>query len=308
MNDTMRTETSSTVPPAIFPTLFGLAGLGTAWLKSGVADWLGWAVLIATAGAYIWALAIWAWTGVRRVPVWLGSVPGRLGLSAIGLTGMLFAAALSGPAPGLAGGLVAVALLMHFGLAVAVLPHLRAGGALRGQVTPVWHLMFVGFIVGAQATAQIEQNVLTLTLFAVTFCLALGIYGLSVERAREAPLPPQMRPLTVVHLAPVSLFASVSMLMNLPTLAVLFAAVAVALAGFLLVRVRWMTEAGFGPSWVAFTFPSTAFAAALLMVGEHIGLLWWLGFAALLACSVLVPIVAGRMMQRWKAGQLPIPE
>lgn len=308
MTETPKIEMFRTVPPAVLPMLFGMAGLGTAWLRSGIAGWLGWAVLVATTGVYVWAVAVWAGTAVRQIPAWLGAVPGRLGLSAIGLTGMLLAGVLAGPVPGFAGLLVTVALLGHFALALAVLPHLRASGALRGQVTPVWHLMFVGFIVGAQATAQLGQTALTLTIFAVTFCLALGIYGLSIERARDVPLLPAMRPLTVVHLAPVSLFSSLASLMNLPTLAVLFVGVALMLACFLLIRLRWMTEAGFGPAWVAFTFPTTAFAAALLMAGQSVGLLWWLGLLVLLACTVFVPTIAVRLLRLWRAGQLPIPE
>jgi len=135
-------------PPAVFPAILGLLGLGLA-LRRGLAE-VGWpgaaADVILGMAVLLWAFALPAYAAkVLRRPGMVAEemrvLPGRSGLAAAGVGAMAAAAALAPIAPGLAVGLLYAALPLHGVQALLLirvhllsLPEARGGDAGR----PPW--------------------------------------------------------------------------------------------------------------------------------------------------------------------------
>lgn len=297
-------------PPAIFPPIMGLFGLGLAWRRGAEALGLnpGPAEAILGAVALLWSFAALAYGAklARRPGVLfedLRVLPGRAGLAALTLSGLLLAAALVPYAPGAARALLLGGLAVHAALAVAVVVALlRLPPEARG-VTPVWHLSFVGFIVGGLSAAPLGLPALGAAILWTTIPAAVAIWVASlVQLVRRVP-PAPLRPLLAIHLAPASLFGTVSLIQGLPMLAAVFAVLGGAILAALIGAGRWIAAAGFSPLWGAFTFPLAAYASLLLLLG---GMAAWAGAALALAATVIVPWIAFRVMKAWVGGQLAV--
>lgn len=295
-------------PPAIFPPVMGLFGLGLAWrrgaevagLPGGIAE----AVLGAVTLLYLFCLAaylakVWQRPGVLADEVRI--LPGRVGLAAGHLSGVLLAAALVPYAPGLALWVLGVAFVPHLALGVWVLNAYVRGPEEARVITPVWHLTFVGYILAPLTLVPLGYDGLSTVLLFASLAMAGIIYAASaVQLVRRAP-PAPLRPLLAIHLAPVSLGATVSAMLGLGGLAVVFAVLMVAVLAALLVAGRWITEAGFSAMWGAFTFPAAACASALLATGWAVP-----GVLALAAASGIILPIAVKVMQAWMKGGLAI--
>ena len=293
-------------PPAVFPALLGLLGLGLAWrrglaelaLPGGLAD-----LLLGAAGG-LWLFAVLAygvklWRRPGVVNDDLRVLPGRAGLAAATMGGMAVAAAVAPFAPGLAGAVLIGALLAHLGLGVLLVLVLRQSPGPARRVNPSLHLSFVGPILGAVAACALGWTGLATAIFWATLPVALLIWGMSaVQFAREAP-PAPLRPMLAIHLAPAGLLATVAALTGQAGLAV---ALAVAGGGVLLalvVRARWLTAARFTALWGSLTFPLAAYAGALM------ALRWdWAGLVVLIAAIGLVPAIAVQILKMWATGTL----
>lgn len=293
-------------PPAVFPSILGLLGLGLAlrrglWelaLPGGVAD-----LLLGAAGA-LWLFAVLAY-GVklcRRPGVVIDDLrvlPGRAGLAAATMGGMALAAALAPIAPGLAKGVLTGALIAHLGLAVLLVAVLRAMPDPARRLNPSLNLTFVGPILGAVAACGLGWTGLAVAIFWATLPVAGLIWILSaVQFAREAP-PPPLRPMLAIHLASAGLLATVAALTGQPALA----GGLVLLGGGLLVALvawaRWLTEARFTALWGSLTFPLAAYAGALM------ALHWvWPGLIVLIAAMGVVPAIAATVLKMWATGAL----
>lgn len=298
-------------PPAIFPPIMGLFGLGLGWRvladQPGLQplDPIGEAILGAT--LLLAAFAVIAWTAkpLRRPAVILEDLrvlPGRAGLAGLALCIILSGAALVPYAP-------TAALTLAFtgsGL-LAVVGGLIAWTLLTGPeeqrvVTPVFHLTYVGFILGPLTFARLGLIGLSTVILLATIVAALVIWGLSLHQLwhREPPAP--LRPLLMIHLTPANFFTIVSVLTGHTTIAMAFAAVSLAILLALLVSLRWMLVAGFSPLWGALTFPTAACGTALILALGTPGL--WLGGALLAVASALNPWVAFRVFKSWAKGDL----
>lgn len=293
-------------PPAIFPPVMGLFGLGLAWrmgakvagLPAGLAE----ALLGAVSLLYLFCLAAYAAKLVQRPGVLaedLRVLPGRAGLAAANLSGVLLAATLVPYAPGLAQGVLGLALLAHAALGVWVLNGYFRGPEETRVVTPVWHLTFVGYILAPLSLVPLGQGQAATAILFATMGAAGLIYAASaVQLLRRVP-PAPLRPLLAIHLAPVSLFALVAGLLDMPGVAVVCAALAAGVLAGLLVAARWIVAAGFSALWGAFTFPSAAAASGFLAAGWAVP-----GLLMLAAASGIVLAVALKVMQAWARGTL----
>ncbi|MEL7116656.1 MAG: tellurium resistance protein [Pseudomonadota bacterium] len=289
-------------PPAVFGAVFGLAGLSLLWLNVGpslgLGQWLGWAFALIVLGVYSVFLVAYARKFMQRPAVFIediDTIPGRLGAATMVLIPMLMSAALAPVSPAVATFLVFLTLTFQAILAVIVVQRLLRGGGER-RVTPVWHLVFVGFVVGTQASALLGYHTLATLILGATLFIALGVYGASLDAARRANLPPPLRGLHVIHLAPFSLFGTTAMMLGLGATAVVFAVMATGIALFLLARLRWMIEAGFSPAWGAFTFPVVAYTGLIRMVADlwpALNLVAW-GLVAIV--TLYVPVLAARLI------------
>ncbi|MCB1328288.1 MAG: tellurium resistance protein, partial [Maritimibacter sp.] len=196
-------------PPALFPPVLGLFGLATAWLRTpdafgapaGFGQLLSGAMVLIylfTAGHYIAKVA--ARPGV--VAEDLKTLPGRAGLAALTMSGMLFALALVPYAPLLARVALVLAILGHVAVLALVIRNLVTGPAEGRKVTPVFHLTFVGLIVSPIPALQLGWHGYASAIFWLTLAAALVIWALSaLQFARETP-PAPLRPLLAIHLAP----------------------------------------------------------------------------------------------------------
>jgi len=295
-------------PPAIFPPVMGLFGLGLAWRRAAqefaVPPGVGEAMLGATVLLFVFSLLAYGTKAARRpaaVTEDLRVLPGRAGLAALAMCLHLLVLTITPYAPHRAAVLLWVGLALHATLIAAVLRGFARGPAEQRRVTPVWHLTFVGPIVAALAAAGLGQERLALALFAATGLAAAAIWGASLAQFGRETVPAPLRPLLAIHLAPAALLGMTAAALGMPGLAAGFAALAAVMLAALTVSALWLTRAGFSPLWGAFTFPLAATASLWLVLGG----VWRLpGGLALVAATLIVPPIAWKVMQSWAKGQL----
>lgn len=302
-------------PPALFPPVLGLVGLAAAWSRTPDAfgapaafgQLLSGAMVLIflfTAGHYVAKLAARPGVVVEDLKI----LPGRAGLAAMTMAGMLFASALVPYSRVLASVALVLAILGHASVLAIVIRGLVTGPVEGRKVTPVFHLTFVGLIVSAIPALQLGWHGYAGAVFWVTLAAAVVIWALSaLQFARETP-PPPLRPLLAIHLAPASLLGTVAMLLGLPTLGLVFGIVAIALLAALLAGGRWITEAGFSPFWGAFTFPIAAFSSLMMILAGagYGGFFRIVGGLALIGATFFIPWVAVKLGQMWLKGGLAV--
>ena len=294
------------MPPAVFPVLMGSLGLGLALRRAlpalGVEPGLAELVLGLAVGIYLFALLAYATKLARRPAVLLEDLrilPGRAGLAAASLSLLLTAAALVPYAPTVAHALLFIGLGLHGALALLILRLFFAAPVEAREITPVWHLHFVGFIIGGLVATPLGLTGLSTALLYGTIPVALAIWAASaVQLWRRIP-PAPLRPLLAIHLAPASLFATVAAGLGLTGFAQICAGMAGLIALALLMSARWLTVTGFSALWGAFTFPLAALCSALFALHMDITATVLLIFAL-----GLIPFVLIKLMQAWAKGSL----
>lgn len=298
-------------PPAIFPPVMGLFGLGLAWRTLAAQPGMtplapvGEAILGAVLLLGAFALIAWLAKPLRRPAVVvedLAVLPGRAGLAAMVLSVVLAGAAIRPYAPGLALALVVAGLVALAGLGALILWVLTRGPAEGRVVTPVFHLTFVGYILAPQVLVPLGYTGPATAIFWWSIAVAVLIWAESLRQVLTRIPPAPLRPLLAIHVAPASLLASVAVLLGYPLAGAGFAVLALALAGVLLGSVRWLLAAGFSPLWGALTFPTAAAAVAAMVALGTPGL--WIGAALLALATGLTPWVAFRVFKAWAQGGL----
>lgn len=298
-------------PPMLFPPILGLFALGHAWRFAarhlGAPAGIGEMILGATTLLFLFCLTAWISKPVRRPGVIveeLRTLPGRAGLAAMIMCMSLLAATLEPFAPRLAVGVVSLAAAAHLGLAALVLRLVLSGPPEGRAITPAFHLMFAGPVLMALTLIPLGLTGVAQAVFWFTLVMATAIWTTSGLQLLKRRPPAPMRPILAVHLAPASLFASVATMLDMPAIGV----TAMVLATFILLAMlgnaRWLTEAGFSPFWGSFTFPIAAYAAALLKITDGSGPVAMVGAAALVAATLAVAAIAGRVLKDWARGTL----
>lgn len=303
-----RAKLFARTPPAVFPSILGLLGLVVA-LRQALARLsldLGPADLAAGLAVALWLFATVAYLVkvVRRPGVVvkdLRVLPGRSGLAAMGMGGMVAATLLSLYTPPLAEALMLAALVLHVVLAVLLVRLLLSLPPDARAVNPTLHLSLVGFIVAAPTAVNLGWTGLAEFLFWAVLPVALAIWGLSVRQFAKAVPPAPLRPLLAIHLAPAALLALVAELLGKPGLASLFLGVGTVYGLVLLAGGRWVTESGPSALWGAFTFPLAAMASAMLVAG---GAWFWPGLALVAVGLAVIPAIAWWVLKRWPGGKL----
>lgn len=168
------------------------------------------------------------------------------------------------------------------------------------------HLTFVGFIIAPLAALPLGLTGLAQVCFFATLPVAAVIFALSLRQMLHRDPPAPLRPLLAIHLAPLSLFGTVSLGLGMPGVAVVFGALATVVLAVLAVRARYLTQAGFSPLWGAFTFPLAAYAALMLLLGDRWEGFRVLGILALVAATGIVPVIAVKVMKLWARGVLAV--
>ncbi len=298
-------------PPAIFPPIMGLFGLGLAWREGAIAFGLPAGVAEAILGAvtlvFLFALVAYLAKVARRPGVVaedLRVLPGRAGLAAMSLSLMLLAATLV-PYSATVGAVVAIgAFVLHLVLAMLALRAILSGPPEARIVTPVWNLLFVGFIIGPLPGLQLGLTGVSTVILYAMIPVAVSVWAVSLWQLATRIPPAPLRPLLAIHLAPASLFATVAGRLGMEGLALAFVVLGGLIFLALIGAARWLTEAGFSPLWGAFTFPLAAYATALLVTVGNMDGGRIVGGLVLIAATLIVPPIAVKVMQAWAKGGL----
>ncbi|SEK83905.1 SLAC1 family transporter [Pacificibacter marinus] len=299
-------------PLAIFPPILGLFGIGLAWRAAavhfGAPDWIGEMILGAVSLLYIFCAIAYKAKVIRRPSALLDDakiLPGRAGLSAATASMFLFAATLV-PYWSLGAKIVLIAgLFAHAVGALVIIRALILGPSEQRRVTPVWHLSFVGFIIAPVAAVPLGWHDLSALIYATTLPIAVAIWLISALQFMRAGVPAPLRPLLAIHMAPVSLFGIVSVLLGYDTIGFAFGWLGLTGLLMFLASVRYLTQSGFSPMWGAFTFPMAAFANLMFMVAMIMPMPFRIiGGIELVLATLAVVYIAYKVMQLWTKGTL----
>lgn len=298
-------------PPAVFPPIMGLLGLGLAWRRAaeepGIAPVLAEVVLGGATLIFLFLFAAHMAKFLARpatVVEDLAVLPGRTGLAAASLCVLLLAAVAAPHAPQLATILLAGGLVWHAVLAGLMVRWFFAAPREQRRTTPAWHLSFVGFIVAPLSAAQLGLVALAQALLVATMVIAAVIYAVSAAQLWRQYPPAPLRPLLAIHLAPVSLFGTVCYLLGHVQAALTFGALASAILVVLLRNARFLTAAGFSPAWGAFTFPLAAYGGLMLTLSGYGKAFGVIGLTVLVSASLIIPVIAARILLLWARGSL----
>ncbi|MGV8986359.1 MAG: tellurium resistance protein [Cypionkella sp.] len=302
-----RAKLFATTPPSVFTVILGLLGLGLALRRAcavlGLPGGLVELILGALLALWLFAIVALKLKVLRRFSVLaedMRPLPGRAGLAAATMSGMLAAGVLIPYAPRLALFLVLASLAAHAILTAVLLRVLMFEPEGR-IVNPTWHLSFVGFIVAAPVLAQLGWTQSAKVIFALTFLAAMLIWLMSlVQLSRHAP-PAPLRPMLAIHLSAASLLSSTASLTEQPDMALALTAFSVLIALALIFGASWLLAAGFTPIWGAMTFPLAAFSTALMVLG---GTPATMGALVALAALAVIPPISWRVLKLWPGGKL----
>jgi len=300
-------------PPAMFPPILGLMGLGLLWRGAakifGVPGGIGEALLGAV--TLLWLLAVLAYgVKIARRPGVVAEdlriLPGRAGLAAAVLCFYTFAVVLAPYAADQARPVLLLGLIAHGAMLAVLLRVMASGPVEQRQVTPVWHLQFTGVIVAAIAAEAVGWMAFAQLLFWVALVSALAIWALSARQFARERVPAPLRPLLAIHLTPANFLGAVALGLGWDLLGTVFSVIAAGLLLALLAGGRWLTAAGFTPLWGAFTFPLASVGALwLTLAAGHPG--WRVpGGLALIAATLVIPPIAFKVMKMWASGQLAV--
>lgn len=301
-------------PPAVFPAVLGLLGLGLAWQRAvavfgfpaaPVDLYQGMVTLL-----FLFCLAAYGVKVASRPGVVaedMSNLPGRTGLAALAIALMALAATLVPVAPTAAMFCLGLGVAGLLAIALSVVPALIKGTDTSGPLTPAAHLVFVGFIVAPLAAVPLEIPV-PFILAVIWYCIpaAALVMVLTMGPLLRADGAPPLRPLHAIHLAPPSFVATGALLTGQQGLAVVALGWSFLIFALLALRARWISEGGFSGFWSAFTFPLAAFAGALMQVGNAMG--WSVvasaGAVVLVAATLAIPVIAVRILKLWATGML----
>jgi len=301
------------MPPAMFPPVLGAFGLAMAWLRTQDAfnftPAVGQVVMGAVVLLYLYLAGTYAAKVIKRPGVVvedLRVLPGRAGLAALTMAGMLLAVAVlpfSAPAAKV---ILVLAVAVHATLLALFLIAFLSGPAEARTVTPVMHMTFVGFIVAPLAAVPLGWIGFGAVVFWATLLAAAVIWLASLVQFIKKDVPAPLRPLLAIHVAAASLLGTVALLLGHGTLGLGFGVFSIGLVALLLARVRWVIVAGFSPLWGAITFPLAAFSSLMMVLGAagYGEVFRLLGAVALIAASFFIPWVLIKVLQFWLKGQL----
>lgn len=310
-----KTRLWTRTPPALFTPVFGLFGLAVAWRRAGDAFAVGDGVSDLLFGAvtllYLFLLVAYFAKVVRRPATYVEDakiLPGRGGLAAMSLSGMLMALGLIHWSQALAATVLAIAVIMHAVLFVTVVYLIATGPKEAKSVTPIWHLTFVGFIISPIAGMPLGWTTWSLVVFWASLAIAAFVWGASAAQYARQRVPAPLRPLLAIHLAPAAVLGTVALLLGYQTLALVLGLVSILIFAALILRPFWMAESGFSPLWGAFTFPLAAFASLMMLLGSagYSEVFRYVGGVALVAATLAIPVIMWKVNQLWAKGMLAV--
>jgi tellurite resistance protein len=290
------------LPASYFGIVLGIAGLSNAWRAAHDA----WGLpKLAADVIFVAAAAIWLVVGVLYGLKWvlardtaIAEAEHPVQCCFVGLAGvstLLIAQGFVSTSRPLAVALFVLGAAFTLSFALWRTGLLWRGGRSAASTTPVLYLPLVagGFVTGTVAAAlgwlewgQLSFGAALFTWLAVESVLLVRLYT-------GEPMPPALRPTLGIQLAPPAVGAVCYLAVGSGSPDVF----AHAMLGYgllqalLLLRMaRWIAEQPFGPSYWAFTFGTTALAAALVRLtpSDGAGAIAALSPVAFLAANVVV--------------------
>ncbi|SIS73289.1 hypothetical protein [Phaeovulum vinaykumarii] len=296
------------MPPAVFLPVLGLVTLGLVW-RQGIGDFalpralasMGLGALTFLFAALFVAYVIKLARRPRVLFEELRILPGRAGVAAAVLGVDLCAAALGPYLPDVARMLLMVGLGLHVALVAAAVWTFHVGVAEQRRASPVWHLQFTGPLVVAWVGQGLGLDELSRALFWLTLPVALSIWALCALQLRHMRVPEVLRPLMVLHLAPLALMGLVAHGAGYTLLAQGMGLAALALTALFAVSSRWLLAAGPGPMWGTMGFPLAVTAGLWLTLDGP----WRLfGDLALVGTTLVILPISLSSLRDWVQGRM----
>ena len=303
-------------PPALFPATLGMFGLSLAWASAASAldapRAVSVVVFAATTAFFLFAFGCYIAKLIRRPAVVLDDLkpaPARAAVSAGSMCLLLMAAGLSvhGYGGDVAGVIWFAGLILHLIYLICVCEALRRSPPEARVVTPVLFLPFVGVIVSPIGGVPLGFAAIATPIYVYTLVAGAVIVALATPRYFVKPTPIPARAAAAILLAPTSIGAVSGAALGYAMITEFFIYISVILSLIFVARVKWLTAGGFTAQWGAFTFPSAAFAGAMVLAADLWGGLWiWAGSFALIAASVIVPPIWAMTIRHWMLGRLAL--
>ena len=308
------------LPLPLFAAPMGIGGLGLAWRVAGHALGapivIGEALLLITGALWLIIVALHVIRAARHSGALAGDLrhPIRSAFAgAVSIGMMIIAAGLLPYAFGAAALVWAAAVLLHLSIAVWTVRGLMIAPREASALAPPLLIPLVGNILAPVVGAKLGLLPFSWMLFGLGALLWAMIQPLILARIVTGPaLPERLRPTLAIMLAPPAVGAAA--LANLTggfgvgPLAVFGLAAFVAVV--LLTLTPMFARTPFAMSWWGWTFPSAAFAIALMLFTQA----WPSGFAILLCwaalalSSAIITVVSAATLRAALVGHLLRPE
>ncbi|WP_112309426.1 hypothetical protein [Pseudogemmobacter bohemicus] len=292
-------------PPVIFTALAGVMAvqlvarqlLAAAELPQGAAD-LGAGILLALWLFCIFALIVRIGRRPSVIADDLRVLVSRNGLFSATISGMIAGQMIAPWWPGASPWLILTALAAH--LALALVFFTRALRNWRSSRPHSWawpdpglQLIYAGPLVAvpvliAQGWTGAAGILALICLLLASLGLLAGLIGL-VRHQNPAPL----RPMLLLHLAPLALASSVALSFGHETQAAILGLVALSLLMVMITAVSWLARAGFTPIWGSAIWPVVLVADSMAQGG-----------ALMTAAAILLPIFAFALVICWRIFRL----
>lgn len=301
-------------PPALFPATLGMFGMALAWRNAdrvlGVPGWAADLWLGAATAVFTFVFACYLAKIAARPSAILGDlspVPGRAAVSAGSMCLMMLAAGLvliwDRPALALPVWLAGIGLhVLYMCCVITVLIRLPKADRC---LSPTLFLPFVGYIVAPIAGVPLGFGTVMAGLYVYTLLAGAIVLVLCTPQFFLAPTPVPSRPAAAILLAPTSVAAISAHTLGWMLPVPWFLVASLAVTAILVLRIGWLTAGGWTPLWGAFTFPSAAFAGAMLIAAELWAGPWTLiAWTALIAASFIVAPIWVLTLNAWAMGRL----
>lgn len=277
-------------PLPLLAVPLGLGGLGLAWRQAEIRV-VSEAVLALMVLAWLLILGLHVMRALRHREAALADWrnPMRCGFAGAASIGMMLtAAALTPYLPGVARGLLLLAITLHLAVGLALLGRVLRGEGSPAMLVPPLMIPLVGNVLAPIFCVPLGLPMLGWMLFGVGMLLWLALQPLLLGRLFEAPLPPPLRPSLAILLAPsaVGALAIAALGGPMPAFLALYGLAAFTFA-LLLTVLRHMLGAGFALGYWGFTFPLAAFTAATLKIAPAA-----IGHAMLGLATLVIGLIA----------------
>ncbi|MBJ2153283.1 hypothetical protein [Paracoccus sp. IB05] len=306
-----QTRLFARTPPVIFTALAGLMSVPLVLREVLIATDLPVAAADMAAGILLafWLFCTFALTvRIVQLPSVITDdfrvIVSRNGLFSAMISGMIAGQLIRPLWPAISLGLTLVALVAHLGLALVFFtlawrnrrearPHSWAWQDPGMQLICAGPLVAVPALIG-QGWTGAALGLSALCLVPASLALLAGLVALLRE---QTPAP--LRPMLVLHLAPVALCAIVALDFGQETLAAVLGLTALLMLFVMVAAVGWLSRAGFTPIWGSAIWPIVLVADSLAQGGAT-----GTSAAVLLAVSVFAAVVCWRIFRLWPKGRL----